>query len=100
MLAALPKSLTKRKLLEANTQQTLQEDITVATINLLTSDIVDFREALNDSVTTMAEIAETNLKQLELEFKLKLTNYYHSILMILIKQLEITNKKLQTLLAQ
>ena len=101
MLAALPKSLTKRKLLEANTQQTLQEDITVATINLLTSDIADFREALNDSVTTMAEIAETNLKQLELEIQAQINELLSfDIDDSLIKQLEFTNKKLQTLLAQ
>ena len=70
-------------------------------MSVLTSDIADFREALNDSVTTMAEIAETNLKQLELEIQAQINELLSfDIDDSLIKQLEITNKKLQTLLAQ
>ena len=49
----------------------------------------------------MAEIAETNLKQLELEIQAQINELLSfDIDDSLIKQLEITNKKLQTLLAQ
>ncbi|MCH4459604.1 dynamin family protein [Staphylococcus haemolyticus] len=99
MINALPKQLTKRRILNPNTQRELQEQISSHTLELLQNQISEFRQALIQYVASMNKEAEEKFAQIEdaiqdqidelLSFNLDNT---------LIDQLHIANQKLNALL--
>lgn len=99
MINALPKQLTKRRILNPNTQRELQEQISSNTLELLQNQISEFRQALIQYVAWMNKEAEEKFAQIEdaiqdqidelLSFNLDNT---------LIEQLRIANQKLNALL--
>lgn len=99
MINALPKQLTKRRILNPNTQRELQEQISSNTLELLQNQISEFRQALIQYVASMNKETEEKFAQIEdaiqdqidelLSFNLDNT---------LIEQLRIANQKLNALL--
>ncbi|RIM42221.1 dynamin family protein [Staphylococcus capitis] len=99
MIAALPKQLTKRKILNPNAQRDIQEQISNVTLELLQDGLSELKQELNDYVQQMSRQAETQFKQLEqqiqeqidelLSFKLDDT---------LIQQLETKSKQLDEII--
>ncbi|PTH44378.1 dynamin family protein [Staphylococcus capitis] len=99
MIAALPKQLTKRKILNPNSQRDIQEQISNVTLELLQDGLSELKQELNDYVQQMSRQAETQFKQLEqqiqeqidelLAFKLDDT---------LIQQLETKSKQLDEII--
>ena len=99
MIAALPKQLTKRKILNPNSQRDIQEQISNVTLELLQDGLSELKQELNDYVQQMSRQAETQFKQLEqqiqeqidelLSFKLDDT---------LIQQLETKSKQLDEII--
>lgn len=99
MIAALPKQLTKRKILNPNSQRDIQEQIANVTLELLQDGLSELKQELNDYVQHMSRQAETQFKQLEqqiqeqidelLAFKLDDT---------LIQQLETKSKQLDEII--
>lgn len=99
MIAALPKQLTKRKILNPNSQRDIQEQIANVTLELLKDGLSELKQELNDYVQQMSRQAETQFKQLEqqiqeqidelLSFKLDDT---------LIQQLETKSKQLDEII--
>lgn len=99
MIAALPKQLTKRKILNPNSQRDIQEQIANVTLELLQDGLSELKEELNVYVQQMSRQAETQFKQLEqqiqeqidelLSFKLDDT---------LIQQLETKSKQLDEII--
>lgn len=99
MIAALPKQLTKRKILNPNSQRDIQEQIANVTIELLQDGLSELKQELNVYVQQMSRQAETQFKQLEqqiqeqidelLSFKLDDT---------LIQQLETKSKQLDEII--
>ncbi|MBF2260394.1 dynamin family protein [Staphylococcus capitis] len=99
MIAALPKQLTKRKILNPNSQRDIQEQIANVTLELLQDGLSELKQELNDCVQQMSRQAETQFKQLEqqiqeqidelLAFKLDDT---------LIQQLETKSKQLDEII--
>jgi small GTP-binding protein len=65
MIDALPKSLSKRNILQPKTQSTIQEQIAQETINLLASCIANLRQAVNETVIQMLNNAENKFNQFE-----------------------------------
>lgn len=99
MIAALPKQLTKRKILNPNSQRDIQEQISNVTLELLQDGLSELKQELNDYVQQMSRQAEMQFKQLEqqiqeqidelLSFKLDDT---------LIQQLETKSKQLDEII--
>lgn len=99
MIAALLKQLTKRKILNPNSQRDIQEQISNVTLELLQDGLSELKQELNDYVQQMSLQAETQFKQLEqqiqeqidelLSFKLDDT---------LIQQLETKSKQLDEII--
>lgn len=99
MIAALPKQLTKRKILNPNSQRDIQEQIANVTLELLQDGLSELKQELNDYVQQMSRQTETQFKQLEqqiqeqidelLSFKLDDT---------LIQQLETKSKQLDEII--
>ncbi|MGW8047337.1 dynamin family protein [Staphylococcus shinii] len=65
MIDALPKSLSKRNILQPKTQSTIQEQIAQETINLLAPCIANLRQAVNEIVIQMLNNAENKFNQFE-----------------------------------
>lgn len=65
MIDALPKSLSKRNILQTKTQSTIQEQIAQETINLLAPCIANLRQAVNETVIQMLNNAENKFNQFE-----------------------------------
>ncbi|MGW7899162.1 dynamin family protein [Staphylococcus shinii] len=65
MIDALPKSLSKRNILQPKTQSTIQEQIAQETINLLVPCIANLRQAVNETVIQMLNNAENKFNQFE-----------------------------------
>ena len=99
MIAALPKQLTKRKILNPNSQRDIQEQIANVTLELLQDGLSELKQEQNVYVQQMSRQAETQFKQLEqqiqeqidelLSFKLDDT---------LIQQLETKSKQLDEII--
>ncbi|MEJ7179564.1 dynamin family protein [Staphylococcus capitis] len=99
MIAALPKQLTKRKILNPNSQRYIQEQIANVTLELLQDGLSELKQELNVYVQQMSRQVETQFKQLEqqiqeqidelLSFKLDDT---------LIQQLETKSKQLDEII--
>lgn len=99
MVDALPKSLSKKNILQPKTQSELQEQITQETIKLLAPCIADLRKALNEIVLVMNENAETKFKQFESDIHRQIKELLSfEIDDALIQQLQETNAQLKVLL--
>ena len=98
MINALPKQLTKRRILNPNTQRELQELISSNTLELLQNQISEFRQALIQYVASMNK-AEEKLAQIEDEIQDQIDELLSFNLdNTLIEQLRIANQKLNALL--
>lgn len=99
MVTSLPKQLTKRKILNPNSQRDIQEQISNVTLELLQDGLNELKQELKDYVQQMSHQSETQFKQLEqqiqeqidelLSFKLDDT---------LIQQLETKSKQLDEII--
>lgn len=99
MVTTLPKQLTKRKILNPNSQRDIQELISNVTLELLQNGLSELKQELKDYVQQMSYQSETQFKQLEqqiqeqidelLSFKLDDT---------LIQQLETKSKQLDKII--
>ncbi|QCT49194.1 dynamin family protein [Staphylococcus haemolyticus] len=99
MINALPKQLTKRRILNPNTQRELQELISSNTLELLQNQISEFRQALIQYVASMNKEAEEKLAQIEDEIQDQIDELLSFNLdNTLIEQLRIANQKLKALL--
>ncbi|MDM7883205.1 dynamin family protein [Staphylococcus borealis] len=99
MLAALPKQLTKRRILNPNTQRALQEQISISTLELLQNQISEFRQALIQFVASMNEEAEDKFAQLEGAIQSQIDELVSFNLdNTLIEQLQTAHQKLNALL--
>lgn len=99
MINPLPKQLTKRRILNPNTQRELQELISSNTLELLQNQISEFRQALIQYVASMNKEAEEKLAQIEDEIQDQIDELLSFNLdNTLIEQLRIANQKLNALL--
>jgi small GTP-binding protein len=99
MLSLLPKSLTKKKLIQPNVQQQIQDDITESTISQLQPKIADLREGLNHVVTDMSDKVYDINEQLEQEIQSQIQELLSFKLDDeLIKSLKATNDDLAQIL--
>lgn len=99
MINALPKQLTKRRILNPNTQRELQELISSNTLELLQNQISEFRQALIQYVASMNKETEEKLAQIEDEIQDQIDELLSFNLdNTLIEQLRIANQKLNALL--
>lgn len=99
MLAALPKQLTKRRILNPNTQRALQEQISISTLELLQNQMSEFRQALIQFVASMNEEAEDKFAQLEGAIQSQIDELVSFNLdNTLIEQLQTAHQKLNALL--
>ncbi len=65
MSQALPKQLTKHKILNPNAQKDIQEQISQSTLKLLQNNLSELRQHLDNDVKEMAQQAAQQFKQLE-----------------------------------
>lgn len=99
MLAALPKQLTKRRILNPNTQRALQEQISISTLELLQNQMSEFRQALIQFVASMNEEAEDKFAQLEGAIQSQIDELVSfNMDNTLIEQLQTAHQKLNALL--
>ncbi|WP_415427070.1 dynamin family protein [Staphylococcus borealis] len=99
MLAALPKQLTKRRILNPNTQRALQEQISISTLELLQNQMSEFRQALIQFVASMNEEAEDKFAQIEGAIQSQIDELVSFNLdNTLIEQLQTAHQKLNALL--
>ncbi|MDU2098167.1 MAG: dynamin family protein, partial [Staphylococcus sp.] len=99
MINALPKQLTKRRILNPNTQRELQELISSNTLELLQNQISEFRQALIQYVASMNKEAEEKLAQIEDEIQDQIDELLSFNLdNTLIEQLRSANQNLNALL--
>lgn len=99
MLAALPKQLTKRRILNPNTQRALQEQISISTLELLQNQMSEFRQALIQFVASMNEETEDKFAQLEGAIQSQIDELVSFNLdNTLIEQLQTAHQKLNALL--
>ncbi|MBF2757241.1 dynamin family protein [Staphylococcus sp. GDY8P57P] len=99
MLAALPKQLTKRRILNPNTQRALQEQISISTLELLQNQMSEFRQALIQFVASMNEEAKDKFAQLEGAIQSQIDELVSFNLdNTLIEQLQTAHQKLNALL--
>ncbi|WP_210126084.1 dynamin family protein [Staphylococcus sp. GDY8P85P] len=99
MLATLPKQLTKRRILNPNTQRALQEQISISTLELLQNQMSEFRQALIQFVASMNEEAEDKFAQLEGAIQSQIDELVSFNLdNTLIEQLQTAHQKLNALL--
>lgn len=99
MLAALPKQLTKRSILNPNTQRALQEQISISTLELLQNQMSEFRQALIQFVASMNEETEDKFAQLEGAIQSQIDELVSFNLdNTLIEQLQTAHQKLNALL--
>ncbi|WP_210135648.1 dynamin family protein [Staphylococcus sp. GDX8P80P] len=99
MLASLPKQLTKRRILNPNTQRALQEQISISTLELLQNQMSEFRQALIQFVASMNEEAEDKFAQLEGAIQSQIDELVSFNLdNTLIEQLQTAHQKLNALL--
>ncbi|UDI78271.1 dynamin family protein [Staphylococcus taiwanensis] len=99
MVASLPKQLTKRKILNPNSQREIQEEISVNTLNLLQNQLSEFRHALIEYVSTMNKEAESEFKQLDEQIQSQIDELLSfNMDDSFIQQLQSVNKELKALL--
>lgn len=99
MIAALPKQLTKRKILNPNSQRDIQEQIANVTLELLQDGLSELKQELNDYVQQMSRQAETQFKQLEQQIQAQIDELLSFKLDdTLIQQLETKSKQLDEII--
>lgn len=99
LVKALPKSLTKKNILQPKTQSEIQKQINTTTMEFLSSGIADLRKALNDIVSSLQSQVDQHCYAIEAD----LHQQIKSLLAFdldnqLIQQLEETNKTLREIL--
>lgn len=99
MIAALPKQLTKRKILNPNSQRDIQEQIANVTLELLQDGLSELKQELNDYVQQMSRQAKTQFKQLEQQIQAQIDELLSFKLDdTLIQQLETKSKQLDEII--
>lgn len=99
MIAALPKQLTKRKILNPNSQRDIQEQIANVTLELLQDGLSELKQELNVYVQQMSRQAETQFKQLEQQIQEQINELLSFKLDdTLIQQLETKSKQLDEII--
>lgn len=99
MVNALPKSLSKKNILQPKSQSAIQEQITYETVSLLAPCIASLREALNNIVSKMNDNADSRLQVFEKEAHYQIQELLaFDIDDALIKQLQETNADLKAIL--
>ncbi|MCI2891748.1 dynamin family protein [Staphylococcus hominis] len=99
MLSALPKQLSKRKILNANTQRELQEMICSNTLELLQPSLNALKQHLDDYVSNLTHDANIELNQLNNNVLEQINDLLSKhIDDSLIEQLETVNQQLEPLL--
>ncbi|TRL98867.1 GTP-binding protein [Staphylococcus hominis] len=99
MLLALPKQLSKRKILNANTQRELQEMICSNTLELLQPSLNALKQHLDDYVSNLTHDANIELNQLNNNVLEQINDLLSKhIDDSLIEQLETVNQQLEPLL--
>ncbi|MGW9857053.1 small GTP-binding protein [Staphylococcus hominis] len=99
MLAALPKQLSKRKILNANTQRELQEMIRSNTLELLQPSLSELKQQLDDYVSTLTHEADIEINQLNNNVLEQINDLLsRNIDDSLVEQLKTVNQKLEPLL--
>lgn len=99
MVDALPKQLTKRKLLNPNSQRDIQEQISDTTLKLLQNGMSAFKQQLDSYVQQMSRQAEDQFKELEQHIQEQINELLSFKLDdSLIQQLETKSKQLDEIL--
>lgn len=99
MVDALPKQLTKRKLLNPNSQRDIQEQISDTTLKLLQNGMSAFKQQLDSYVHQMSRQAEDQFKELEQHIQEQIDELLSFKLDdSLIQQLETKSKQLDEIL--
>ena len=99
MVAALPKQLTKRKILNPNSQREIQETISANTLDLLQAQLSELRQALISYVSTLTKEAEDTFNHLENDIQQQIDDLLSFTMdETLIEQLKSVNSKLKVLL--
>ena len=99
MVDALPKQLTKRKLLNPNSQRDIQEQISDTTLKLLQNGMSAFKQQLDSYVQQMSRQAEDQFKELEQHIQEQIDELLSFKLDdSLIQQLETKSKQLDEIL--
>ena len=99
MVGALPKQLTKRKLLNPNSQRDIQEQISDTTLKLLQNGMSAFKQQLDSYVHQMSRQAEDQFKELEQHIQEQIDELLSFKLDdSLIQQLETKSKQLDEIL--
>lgn len=99
MIDSLPKSLSKKNILQAKTQNEIQTQITYSTVNLLAPCIGDLRQALIEIVVRMNQNAEARFYEFEQDIHKQIKQLLSfEIDHALVEQLQHTNAQLKPLL--
>ncbi|MCI2773043.1 dynamin family protein [Staphylococcus petrasii] len=99
MVAALPKQLTKRKILNPNSQREIQETISANTLDLLQAQLSELRQALISYVSTLTKEADDTFNHLENDIQQQIDDLLSFTMdETLIEQLKSVNSKLKVLL--
>lgn len=99
MLNALPKQLTKRKILNPNGQREIHELICQSTVELLQPQLGLLRQQLEDYVKQMASEAELQFKIIEDNIQTQVNDLLAFDLdSSLINQLKVKHKELETII--
>ena len=77
MMSELPKQLTKRKILNPNSQKEIHEYICQSTLEFFQSNFNQLRQQLESYVNQMSSEEKNNLTVSKKTFKVRLTNCYH-----------------------
>lgn len=95
----LPKQLTKRKILNPNSQREIQETISANTLDLLQAQLSELRQALISYVSTLTKEAEDTFNHLENDIQQQIDDLLSFTMdETLIEQLKSVNSKLKVLL--
>lgn len=99
MVQALPKQLTKRKILNPNAQRDIQEEISDASLELLQNGMSEFKQQLKHYVQDMSQQAEQQFSDLERHIQEQINELLSFKLDdSLIQQLETKTKQLDNIL--
>lgn len=99
LMAVLPKQLTKRKILNPNSQREIQEMISQNTLELLQNQLGELRQALIDFVAKLTAVAEEQFVDIEQDIQEQINDLLSfDIDDSLIQQLQDVNKDLNALI--
>ncbi|MBI5972493.1 dynamin family protein [Staphylococcus caledonicus] len=99
LMAVLPKQLTKRKILNPNSQREIQEMISQNTLELLQNQLGELRQALIDFVAKLTAVAEEQFVDIEQDIQEQINDLLSFDMDdSLIQQLQDVNKDLNALI--